>query len=380
MAEPTIVVLGGGAGGVVAVNELHGHLKESARIVLVDRSTRQSFPPSYLWVMTGERRPDAITRDLTELERKGIKVVAGEVRRIDLKQRVVVVNKKELNYDYLVVALGADLAFDAVPGLANAHTFYHLPGAERLRDALATFEGGRIVLVIAGLPYKCPAAPYEAAMLLEGYFHSRHLRHKVELSIYSPEPAPLPVAGPNAGEAIQEMMAHKGITFHSDKQITAVKKDGMRFADGSSSPFDLLVAVPPHRAPQVVEKAGLTDDSGWIPVDQHTLETKHEGVFAIGDVTRIPLPDGMLLPKAGIFAHGQAGVVAANVAAEIQGLAKRKQYDGTGYCFLEAGGGVAGMAQGNFFADPRHITIRTPSPVWHWGKVAFERYWLWKWY
>lgn len=380
MAEPTIVVLGGGAGGVVAVNDLHGQLKEEARIVLVDRSARQSFAASYLWVMTGERRPDAITRDITELERKGIKVVVGEARRIDLKQKVVTVKKQELKYDYLIVALGADLAFDTIPGINSAHTFYHLDGAERLAGALANFEGGRIVLAIAGMPFKCPAAPYEAAMLLEGYFHSRHMRHKVELAVYSPESSPMPVAGSTAGDAIQEMLAHKGITYHGDKHLTKVAKKELRFEDGDTAPYDMAIVVPPHRAPQVVEEAGLTNDTGWIPVDQHTLETKHDGVFAIGDVTGIPLSDGMFLPKAGVFAHGQASVVAANIAAEIQGLAKRKQYDGTGYCFLEAGGGAAGMAQGNFFAQPRHITLRTPSPVWHWGKVAFERYWLWKWY
>lgn len=380
MAKQTIVVLGGGLGGIVAVNELRRRLKDEADIILVDRSPRQSFPPSYLWVMTGERKPESITRDITRLERKGIEVVAGEVQRIDLTQRMVAVDGREISYDELIVALGAELADDAVPSLADAHTYYHLAGAQRLHDALAAFEGGRVALVVAGLPYKCPAAPYEGAMLLESYFHSHHLRHKVELALYTPEPAPMPVAGPDAGEAIQGLLAHKGIAFHSGKQLTAVKGNRLDFEDGSSAPFDLLVAVPPHRAPQVVRDAGLTDDSGWIPVDQHTLETQHENVFAIGDVTRIALPDGKPFPKAGVFAHGEAEVVARNIAARILGLAKRERYDGHGYCFLEAGGGTAGIAQGDFFAHPRQIALRSPSRFWHWSKVAFERYWLWKWY
>jgi sulfide:quinone oxidoreductase len=330
--------------------------------------------------MTGERKPQAIIRDITRLERKGIEVVASEVQRIDLAQRSVAVEGREISYDYLIVALGADLAPDAVPGLADAHTYYHLAGAERLRDALTAFEGGHLVLVVAGLPYKCPAAPYEGAMLLEGYFHSHHLRHKVELAMYTPEPAPMPVAGPAAGEAIQDLLAHRGIAFHPGKELTAVEGDQLSFKDGSTAPFDLLVTVPPHRAPQVVQDAGLTDDSGWIPVDQHTLQTQHEGVFAIGDVTRIVLPDGLPFPKAGVFAHAEAEVVARNIAACILGQTKRERYDGRGYCFLEAGGGAAALAQGDFFAHPRHITVRSPSPVWHWGKMAFERYWLWKWY
>lgn len=380
MSEKTIVVLGGGIGGVVAVNELRRRLKDGVNIVLVERDLEQSFPPSYLWVMTGEREPRAIKRDLTRLERGHVEVVAGEVQRIDLAQRTVAAGDREIGYDYLIVALGAELAPDALPGLAETHTYYDLAGAERLRDALAAFEGGRVALAVAGLPYKCPAAPYEGAMLMEGFFLSHHLRHKVEISLYTPEPAPMPVAGPANSEAVEELLAHKGIAFHARKQLAAVEDGELRFEDGETAAFDLLATVPPHRAPQVVRDAGLSDDSGWVPVDRHTLATAHEGVYAIGDVTRIVLPDGLPFPKAGVFAHGQAEVVAQNIAAEILGHAKRQQFDGNGYCFLETGGGAAGMAQGDFYADPRHITLRTPSPVWHWGKVAFERYWLWKWY
>ncbi len=380
MSESTIVVLGGGVGGVVAANELQSRLKGQGRVLLVERNPTQSFAPSYLWVMTGERSVDAISRDITRLERKGVEVVAGEVRSIDVSRRAVLVDGREISFDYLIVALGAELAPDAVPGLAGGHTYYHLAGAQRLHEALGTFEGGRVALVVAGLPYKCPAAPYEGAMLVESYFHARHLRHKVELAVYTPEPQPMPVAGPAAGEVIQELLAHKGIAFHPRTQVAAVEDGTLRFEDGSTAAFDLLVAVPPHRAPPVVREAGLTDDSGWVPVDQHTLETAHEGVFAIGDVTRIVLPDGMPLPKAGVFAHGEAEVVAHNIAARILAEARRERYDGTGSCFLEAGAGTAGIAQGDFFAHPRQIKMRSPSRLWHWQKVAFERYWLWKWY
>ncbi|MCH7811253.1 MAG: NAD(P)/FAD-dependent oxidoreductase [Chloroflexi bacterium] len=380
MADQRILILGGGIGGVVAANELRRRLKDGAQITLVERNLQQSFAASYLWVMTGERSPQAITRDLTRLERKGIEVIGGEVSRIDLSQRTVAAGERELTYDYLIVTLGAELAWDTVPGLADAHTFYSLAGAERLRDALNAFAGGRIALAVAGMPYKCPAAPYEGAMLLEHHFLRRHLRHKVEIALHTPESAPMPVAGPANGEALQELLAHKGIALHTKRNLKAVEDGQLLFKDGSTDRFDLLVTVPPHRVPQVVREAGLTDDSGWVPVDQHTLETGHEGVFAIGDVTRIPLPDGLPLPKAGVFAHGQAEVVAANIAARIVGTKKRASYDGKGYCFLETGGGSAGIAQGDFFGHPREIALRSPSRMWHWGKVAFERYWLWKWY
>ena len=380
MSQPAIVILGGGVGGVVATSELRRRLRDRARIIVIERNPRQSFAPSYLWVMTGDRKPQAIIRNIAGLERKGIEVVTSEVKCIDVSQRSIAVNGRDVRYDFLIVALGAELAPDALPGLADAHTFYHLAGAERLRDALRAFQGGRIALVVASLPYKCPAAPYEGAMLLEGYFHQRGLRHKVELAIYTPEPQPLPVAGPALGEAVQELLAHKGIAFHPGKQLAAVEDSELRFADGSTAAFDLLITVPPHRAPQVVQDAGLTDDSGWVPVDRHTLETQHENVFAIGDVARIPLPDGMALPKAGVFAHAEAEVVARNIAARILGRGARERFDGKGSCFLETGGGAAGLASGDFYALPRQIKMRSPSPIWHWGKVAFERYWLWKWY
>lgn len=380
MSESTIVILGGGVGGVVAANELQRRLKEQARVVIVECNPVQSFAPSYLWVMTGDRKPRAITRDITRLERKGIEIVAGEARTIDLERRLVVVDDRELAYDYLIVALGAALAPEAVPGVVDAHTYYSLPGAERLRDALADFDGGRVAVAVAAVPYKCPAAPFEGAMLLESHFHERGMRHKVELAIYTPEPAPLPVAGPALGEAVEGLLAHKGIAFHPRKQLTSAERGELTFEGGSTEAFDLLVAVPPHRAPQVVQDADLTDDSGWVPVDRHTLETAHEGVFAIGDVTRIPLPDGLPLPKAGVFAHGEAEVVARNIAARILGRGVTERFAGNGYCFLEAGGGAAGMAQGDFYADPRQIKMRAPSRAWHLGKVAFERYWLWRWY
>jgi sulfide:quinone oxidoreductase len=380
MSEPTVLVLGGGVGGVVAANELRRRLKKRARVVLVDRNPQQSFAPSYLWAMTGARTLAAITRDLRRLERRGIDVIVGDVQEIDLAGRAVTVEGKALAYDWLIVALGAQLAPEAVPGLAQAHTYYHAAGAERLRDALASFQGGRVVLAVAGMPYKCPAAPYEGAMLLESYFHSRRLGHNVEIAIYTPEPQPMPVAGPALGEAVQELLAHKGIAFHPRMQLAAVEDGRLLFQDGTTAPFDLLVAVPPHRAAPVVQQAGLTDDTGWVPVDSHRLETQHERVFAIGDVTRIPLADGMVLPKAGVFAHAEGRVVARNIAAQILGRDERAEFDGHGYCFLEAGEGRAGIAQGDFLAQPRQISMRSPSRLWHLGKVAFERYWLWKWY
>ena len=219
-------------------------------------------------------------------------------------------------------------------------------------------------------------------MLLEHYFHSRRMRQKVELDVYTPEALPMAVTGPEIGEGVVGLLAHKGIAFHPGRQVESVDrgKREVAFAGGETAPFDLLIAVPEHRAPAVVREAGLTDASGWVAVDAATLETAHENVFAIGDVTRIPLADGLPLPKAGVFAEAQAQVVARQIAHRIAGGKRPEPFDGVGRCFLEAGGGAAGMAEGDFYARQRRISMKQPSIVWHWAKLAFEKYWLWRWY
>ncbi len=381
MPDQTIVVLGCGIGGVVAANELRKRLGADHRVVVIDREAKASFPPSYLWVMTGDRKPDAITRQRAKLSRKGIEFVNAEVRDIDPENKHVRADSREFKYDYLVVALGAELAPDATPGLAEAsQTFYSLEGAERLAASLRYFAGGRVVIAIAGTPFKCPAAPYEGAMLLEHYFHSRRMRQKVEIEVVTPEGLPMAVAGPEMGEAVKGLLAHKGIEFLPGRKLASV--DGahreLDFEGGERRHFDLLIAVPQHRPPAVVREAGLVDESGWVPVDAGTLETRHENVFAVGDVNYIRLPDGMVLPKAGVFAEREAQAVARIIAYRVQGGRRPAGFAGKGRCFIEVGAGAAGMADGDFFARDRRIEMKQPSIIWHWLKLGFERYWLWR--
>lgn len=379
----TVVVLGGGIGGVVAARRLRALVPASARVVLIDRSLLQAFPPSFTWVMTGERRPAAITRDLARLRRKGIEVIEGSVDAIDTDARTVSAGGAEVAYDYLVVALGADLAPEAVPGLSGeAFGYYQVPEAERLHQALETFTGGRVALVIPSLPYKCPAAPYEGAMLLESLFRKRGVRGRVEISISTPEPQPLPVAGPRLGAAVTSMLEAKGIAYHPGRKTREVDAAAHEvvFEDGAREKYDLLIAVPPHRPPAVVRGSAIAGETGWAKVDAQTMLTASERVYAIGDVTAIPLPDGLPLPKAGVFAHAEAEVVARNIAAEMKGGEGQRRFDGRGFCFLETGDGRAGTARGDFYGSPRDIRMQGPNRMWRLGKLAFERWWLYRWY
>ncbi len=333
--------------------------------------------------MTGERRPEAIKRNRARLARHGIEFVNAEVRHIDLEQHYVRADSREFHYDFLVLALGAELTLDTRPGLAEAaQTFYSLDGAERLAAALRYFSGGRILIAVAGLPFKCPPAPYEAAMLLEDHFHSRRVRQKVQIDIFTPERGPIMVAGADNSEEVRGLLAHKGIGLYTEKRLVSVDphRHEASFDDGSVEAFQMLIAVPEHRAPALARDLALTDESGWVPVDPATFETQRDNVFAVGDMTYVPLPDGAQLPKAGVFAEKQAQVVAHNIAYRL-GRGKRPEpFDGVGRCFLETGSGAAGVAEGNFLASPRQITLKQPSLLWHWAKLAFERYWLWHWY
>ncbi len=380
----TVLVLGGGVGGVVAASTLRKLLPRPYRIVLIDRDQRHVFQPSLLWVAVGKRKPERIQRSLENLRRKGIEVVVGDITRIDAARRGVRVNGRELSGHALIVALGAELAPELVPGLPAAGlNLYTVDGACAVRDALATFPGGQVVILTAAPAYKCPAAPYEAAMLIEAELRRRGVRRESDIHMFAAEPGPMGVAGPDVSKSVRQVVESKGIHYHPQHQVTAVDAAARRlsFADGTSAPFDLLVYVPPHRAPGVVRDAGLTSASGWVEVDRHTLETRFPGVYAIGDVTTIPLTMGKPLPKAGVFAHAEAEVVATNIANEWSGRPAHRRFEGEGQCFLETGDGRAGFGAGNFYAEPvPQVALRSPNSWWHWGKVLFEQRWLARWH
>ena len=383
-AAKTVLVLGGGVGGLVATTRLRQRLAPENRIVLIDREPQHLFQPSLLWIAVGRRAPDRVVRPLERLRRKGIEVVTGEITGIDPVERTVIVDGRALTGDAMIIALGAELAPEMIAGLAAAgHNAYTMDGAVTFRHALDTFSGGRIVVLTAAPAYKCPAAPYEAAMLIEAALRKRHIRDRVQVDLYAAEPGPMGVAGPEVSRAVRQLVESKGIAYHPEHQVTAADPEAQRlaFANGVTAQFDLLLYVPPHRCPGVVRQAGLTNESGWVPANRRTFETQFPMVYAIGDVTSVPLAMGKPLPKAGVFAHHEAEVVAANLAQAWNGGGAARTFDGHGQCFLEAGDGRAGLGAGDFYAEPTpQITLHRPSRFWHWGKVLYERRWLRRWF
>ena len=379
----SILILGGGVGGLVAANALRKALPKKHRVILVEREPAFVFAPSLLWLMTGGRTADQISRPLTGLEKKGVEVVRGEIQRIDAERREVLVNGRILGGDFLIVALGAEFGADTIPGLAQAgHNFYTLAGAAALRDALTSFTGGRLLVLTAAPAYKCPAAPYEAAMLLEYHCRKRKIRAGTQLDLYAAEPGPMGVAGPEVSKAVRQMVEAKGIAYHPEHQIAEVDPSvrRLKFANATETTCDLLAYVPPHRAPRVVRESGLTAEGGWMAVDRLTMQTRYERVYAIGDVVSIPLKLGKPLPKAGVFAHAEAEVVAKNIVRAITGKGRPAAFDGLGECFIETGDGKAGFGKGDFYAEPvPEMKLHPPGRHWHVGKVLFEKDWLRRW-
>lgn len=381
-----ILVLGAGVGGLTVVNELRRRLSHEHKVVLVEKNPEHAFAPSFLWLMTGDRKAENITKPICTLVRSGIDVIQTQVTGLDIPNHRVTTTTRPLNFDYLIVALGAELAPELIPGLEeSAFSFYTLEGTKRLQEALGKFNAGNIALVVSALPYKCPGAPHEAAMLIADYFRRGGLKDNVNVHLYTPEPQPMPVAGPQLGEAVKQMLTSKGVSFHPLHKLKSVDSQNSTLSfDGKEAiPYDMLIAVPPHRGPRIVREAGLTNEAGWIPVDPFTLKTKYENVYAIGDITAISILGRwksdipMMLPKAGVFAHAQAETVAERIADEINERIPKAEFCGDGYCMLEAGEGLAGFAFGDFFAKPSpRLELRDFGRAWHFGKVLFEQWWL----
>ncbi|OHD16866.1 MAG: pyridine nucleotide-disulfide oxidoreductase [Spirochaetes bacterium GWB1_59_5] len=379
----TVLVLGAGVGGLVAANVLRRHLPPKHQVIVVDRAPHSSLAASYLWVMSGARRPEQVSRPLDRLQRKGIQMIHGEVEQIDPSRREAMVGGRRIGADHLIVALGAEFNPKQVEGLsAGGLTFATLDGATRLNAALSELREGRIVILTAAPLYKCPAAPYEAAMLIEAYYRRRGITGRVHIDLHTAEPGPMGVAGPVVSAAVRAMVESKKIGYHPERQAIKVHPGErfVEFTDGERVRYDLLVYMPPVQAPRVVRESSLAGKSGWVEPNRHTLLTQFPGVYALGDVASIPLSMGKPLPKAGVFAHGQALVVARNIVRAITGSGSEAKFDGYGACFVEVGQGKAGYGAGNFFAEPRPaVTLHRPNLWWHAGKLLFEKYWFWRW-
>ncbi|TGE38635.1 NAD(P)/FAD-dependent oxidoreductase [Desulfosporosinus fructosivorans] len=377
------LILGGGIGGIVAANALKKAMGSSMQVTVVDREPNHYFSSSFPLLMIGERKASKITRDLKQLERKKIKVLRSEVIKLDLPGHRVTTDEGDLDYDYLIISLGVEYHQETVPGFSEfALNAYDFNDVIKTNQRLSSFSSGQIVFFISSLPYKCPPAPYEMMFLLDQFFRQRGLRHKVKLTIVTPDFSPEPLASPKVGQSVRKMLNEKNIEIITEAKVLRVEKNALILDHGTKIPADLLLGVAPHWTPEVLRNTDLVDNSGFVDVNLRTLETCYPSVYAIGDATAIRLPViGAYAPKAGAFAHAQAVVVAKNIISLSKGLKPRFFYKGKGMCMMNTGFGRARYSTVHYYKKPQpYITLLRPTRLAYWAKVAFEKYWFKRWF
>lgn len=382
MAEiPHVVILGGGFGGLAAATEIRGSLSsEQVKITVIDKKDWFMVGFAKLWILNGSRTFENSIGSLQELEKKEINFIKDEITSIDLENKNVKISTQSISYDYLLISLGAVLAPEKIPGLAeHGFNLYDHNQLLEIRNKLQNMESGKIAISIMGMPYKCPPAPFEASLLIDSMLRKTGKRNSVEIHFYSPAPITLPAAGPKVSKQILDLINSEKITFHNSCKIKSVESKKLIFENGEDD-FDLLLAVPPHIAPQVIYDSKLAKESSFIPIDRD-CKTSFENVYAVGDVTSLVVTETAAVPKAGVFAEGEGLAVAKNIIAKIKGKDDSALFDGKGGCFIESGRDTASLIEVDMFTNEKPTTNLTESTSENLSKKhEFEKERLTKWF
>lgn len=338
-----ILILGAGFGGLELSSRLSAAVADEVQVTLIDKNEAFRFGFSKFDLMFGRATMSDVNLYYRDLVKPSVEFRQETVTSIDAASKRVTTDGGTYNPDVLVVALGADYDFAATPGFVEGgHEFYSFDGAAALKDVLADFKAGSVVIGIIGQPYKCPPAPSEAAMLFHEWAEERGIRSDIEISLVSQWPVPVPPS-PEGSKAIVQRFQELGINYVTSTEITGLdpEKKVALTSDGDSIPYDLFLGIPVHRVPDVVQASGMAEE-GWIPVDERNMSTKYPDVYAVGDVTSAPAP------KAGVFAESEARAVAEHLIAEIRGEGTPIPFQGKGICYVEFGGNLVGRVNANF--------------------------------
>jgi len=374
-----ILILGGGVGGTLTANLLVRRLRRQIKagdvhLTVVDLTGRHVYQPGFMYIAMGGERAEKLERPERSLLDKNVELVIGEIKRVDEDARVVTLaDGLPLPYDYLVLATGSRIVPEAIEHFdTEAHHFYSADAALALRHALDAFKGGRIVVGIAGMPYKCPPAPLEVAFLIEAELRERGLRDKSTIDFLSPIGRAFTIE--SVSDMATPILAEKGIEPHTFCNVETIDPDRkvVQTLEGEDFAYDLLILVPPHRGQQFLIDSGLAPaPGGWLPTDRATLQVGgRPNVFALGDATDLPLS------KAGSTAHFEAPVVAERISAAVLGRApagRHADYAGKVVCFFEVGDGKGTLLQFDYDHPPKPPK---PNQLWHLGKIVFNKtYW-----
>jgi sulfide:quinone oxidoreductase len=379
--KKTILVLGGGIGGISTAKEISRKIGNEdginlARILVFEKEEQNVFGPSLTWLMVGKRDRDDVQKDTKDIESRGIEVVFGDIESVDPNDISVTVQGKKYRGDYMIVSLGVEQSSEY--NLENfGHNFYTLEGANLFYEQLREFKGEKIAVLVPSIPYKSPVAPYEAAMLIENYIREKGLGEKTEISVYTPESEPMPFAGEKISENVKHLLESKGVRYRPEYRLASASENSLTFKtasdDNVTEEFDLLAYTPKHECPAVIRDTDLVGESGWIEVDPKTMATDFKNVYAIGDITTIPLDSGETLAKAGVFAQHQGYTVAHNIARDISGKDANKTFEGEGKYILDLGD-KAQKVSGDFYESD--VDTKSPSIIRHWEKILLEKSWF----
>src|SRR5215203_741122 len=378
-----IIVLGGGFGGLCISNILRENLDITHEIIVIDKKDYFMMGLTNLWILEGRRTLEDSQIPLSNLESKGIKFIHDIVTMIDVKSKIIKTLNHDVpfHYDFLVIALGAELTTDVIPGF-NEYNGFNLYDGENipcLRKKILSLEKGRIAIAIIGFPYKCPPAPYESAFIIDKVLRNTvNRRGKIEIDIYFPSKVPLPVAGQQPNSDLVSLLKEQDINIFPNFSLEKEDSHYLQFNNKQKKEYTILIGIPFHFLPSVLLTSGLVEkEDNWIPVDKFTLKTKFNDVFAIGDVTEIKINDVVSVPKAGIFAEGQARSVASQIINKINIITEEAKniikFDGKGFCFMDTGNGKAGFIDTNFYKSDGPLTIlKEPSIQYYRQKISFE--------
>jgi sulfide:quinone oxidoreductase len=383
-----VVVLGGGTGGTLAANRLRRRFaRDELAVTVVDRDDRHVYQPGLLFVPFGLSHVEDIVRSRARQLHRDVEFVQDGIDHVEIEARQVHLGGgTTLEYDVLVIASGATLVPEETEGLTGpgwmerVFTFYTPEGAGALEGALATFDGGRVVVNVVDLPIKCPVAPLEFCFLADWYFQERGIRDRVELTYVTPLDGAF--TKPVASKQLGGMLAERGIELVAEFNTGEVDGEGGRLVsyDEREVGFDLAVVVPLHSGAEYVGRSpGLGDDLNFVPTDERTLQAHAaENVFVIGDAANLPVS------KAGSVTHFEGETLVDNIARYLRDEPLVPGFDGHANCFIETGFGKALLIDFNYDQEP--VPGRYPGPVGlpllkesrlnHLGKLLFESvYW-----
>ena len=373
----------------MAANKLRKALKTAEwKITVVDQDNKHIYQPGLLLLPFGVYEPKDLIKERDQLFARGIDVVRGEIDRVNAAENTVaLLDGTTLTYDYLVIATGTSPRPDQTPGMdgdewhKSIFDFFTLEGSIALRDKLATWQGGKLVIHITEMPIKCPVAPLEFSFLADAFFEERGMRDKVEITYVTPLEGAF--TKPVASEHLGNMLDDRNITVEPDFMIESIddERKVMISMDEREVPFDLLVTIPLNMGADYIARSGLGNDLNYVPVDKQTLlSKKYDNIFAIGDASDIPAS------KAGSVAHFSIDLFAENFVDHVAGKPMKELFDGHANCFIESGHGKGLLIDFNYDTEPLPGTYPLPgvgpfsllkeSRINHWGKLGFRfAYW-----